>query len=189
MSSWRSSSFHPFPPPLPPPPPPPLACSVLRFACLDWTSASLSLWNCAFTSCTWVDRQMFTPPTDDPSSGVVLSALSSNNVITPPRPRLPASPLLPCCPLLNLKPGRHSETADWKQSRRTEWSHGFGPLYGINDVIHTSLIQFYNWWSPRATLPAPACRRASPPPPSFSRCLFHRQQSNSSSAETENIVN
>lgn len=49
MSSWRSSSFQPFPPP----PPPPLACSALRDACLAWISASLSFCSWAFTSCTW----------------------------------------------------------------------------------------------------------------------------------------
>ena len=55
MSSWRSSSFQPFPPP----PPPPLACSVLRAACLAWTSASLSFCSWAFTSWTWRTRNVF----------------------------------------------------------------------------------------------------------------------------------
>lgn len=54
MSSWRSSSFQPFPPP--PPPPPPLAWSALRAACLAWTSASLSRCSWAFTSCTWTEE-------------------------------------------------------------------------------------------------------------------------------------
>lgn len=55
MSSWRSSSFQPFPPLLPPPPP--LAWSPLRAACLAWTSASLSLCSWVFTSCTWREEQ------------------------------------------------------------------------------------------------------------------------------------
>lgn len=55
ISSWRSSSFQPFPPPLLPPPP--LACSAPRAACLAWTSASFSFWSCTLTSWTWREEE------------------------------------------------------------------------------------------------------------------------------------
>lgn len=97
-------------------------------------------------------------------------------------PFLPASPLLSCCPLLILKPRLHSVTAGWKHKII---QHLLAPIFQ-NKCVQNNIKSIQNHKSDDrlySTLSAPAYHRASPPPPSFSHCLLHCQQSNSSSVE------
>lgn len=106
---------------------------------------------------------------------------------------LPAYPRLPYCPLLSLRPGFHSGTADWKQTNtikywtciildsRCVW--GLDLQKCVQTNCETIQIHPYDDLVVDRTLSAPADHRASPLPPSFSRCPLQCQQSNSSSVE------